>query len=214
MAEEEKQKRQIAYKIRIKDILNGRYINEEGWTPNYVETANGKKVSRVNVMGIVVAKEEDNVTGYKSVLIDDSTGKIPARSFGEESGMMQRIQIGDIVIAIGRPREYGSERYLALEIIKKINDKRWIEVRRLELDSKIEEKKEAAGETSAVEESVVNGKESIYDKIIDFIKRKDNGEGVNFEDIIKEFNNEDAVKSLLSEGELFEIRPGRVKVLE
>ena len=57
MRESGNQKRQVAEKIRIKDILGGRYIQEEGWTPNYVETDNGKKVSRVNIIGAVVEKE-------------------------------------------------------------------------------------------------------------------------------------------------------------
>ena len=32
------QKRQIAYKVRINDLLGGKYVKEEGWNPNYIES--------------------------------------------------------------------------------------------------------------------------------------------------------------------------------
>ena len=57
MSEEETkfQKRQTAYKIRIKDILSSRYIKTEGFNPNYLEI-NGQEVSRVNILGVIVQK--------------------------------------------------------------------------------------------------------------------------------------------------------------
>ncbi|MBR9692064.1 hypothetical protein GOV06_04730 [Candidatus Woesearchaeota archaeon] len=222
--EGESQKRQIACKVRIKKILSGKYIKEEGWTPNYVETDSGKKISRVNIIGIVVSNQEDSEIGYNSIVIDDGTGKISIRVFEDEADKLKGIEIGDVVLIIGRPREYGTERYLLLEIIKKIEDKRWIEIRKKELgkedevvgEEKIEEagivqKEENIKET--VEESVVE-EASIGDKIIDYIRENDDGAGVDIEEIIKKYNDENAVKELLSEGELFEVRPGRVKVLE
>ena len=70
------QKRQIAYKIRIKDLISGEYIKEEGWDPNYIKTLNGINVSRVNLIGTVVAKErEENIfiviDGINNELIKD-----------------------------------------------------------------------------------------------------------------------------------------------
>ena len=45
----------------------------------------------------------------------------------------------------------------------------------------------------------------------------DNGDGADTEDIITSANmdnTEDIIKSLLEEGEIFEVRPGKLKVLE
>jgi RPA family protein len=222
MAESDSQKRQIACKVRIKEIINGRFVQEEGWTPNYVETDDGRKVSRANIIGAVVAKEENGDINYNSIVVEDGTGKISLRAFKEDAKKLKDAKIGDVVLVIGRPREYGSERYILLEIIKIINDRKWIDVRRLEIEKSRQnnlEKEEAksiedAEEEVVGEEIVEKKEEAIHDKIIDYVRKLDKGNGVDFEDILKEFKNEDAIKSLLSEGELFEIRPGRVKVLE
>jgi len=215
MADEQNQKRQIAQKVRIKEILQGTYVQEEGWMPNNIES-NGRKISRVNIIGVVVAKE-----GGNRIIIEDGTGKISARFFEDEGSKLSNVDIGNVVLVIGRPREYGNERYILLEIIKKIQDKRWIEVRNLELkDVKIEndEVVEKVEEPVSVNEDFVEeesiGEERIHDKVIKYIKDHDNGEGVDYEEVLSFCDDEKTIKFLLSEGELFEIRPGRVKVLE
>ena len=211
MAGEEQQKRQIACKVRIKEILSGRYIKEDGWMPNYVETSDGRRISRVNIIGAIVARQEDGEVGYNSIVIDDGTGKISVRVFGDDADKLKDSEVGDIILVIGRPREYGSERYVLLEIVKKIDNKKWIDVRNLEIGAMkktvVEEPK-----TEKIVEEVVE--ETLSDKIIDFVKMSDKGDGVEIEDVVKEFNDESAIKNLLSEGELFEIKPGRIKVLE
>ena len=50
------QKRQVAYKVRIKEMIQGSYIRDSGWEPNHVLFGNGQKVSRVNIMGTIVDK--------------------------------------------------------------------------------------------------------------------------------------------------------------
>jgi RPA family protein len=215
---EEQQKRQIAEKARIKYILQGRYVQQEGWNPNYIEAVDGRKISRVNIIGAVVSKEEGEEINYNSIIIDDGSGKISARVFGEEIKRLKNVNIGDVVLIVGRPREYGGERYILLEIIKKIEDKKWIEVRQKELGKELDVEKEEKAEKDFEEEvssaEDVVKEESTAEKIIDFVRKTDGGDGVDIEDIVNEFSDEDCVKNLLSEGELFEIRPGRVKVLE
>ncbi len=73
---EESQKRQVAFKVRIKDIIDGKYIVEEGWQPNYIITCSGEKISRVNIIGTIVLKSDEENLNYKSVVLDDGTGKI------------------------------------------------------------------------------------------------------------------------------------------
>ena len=128
---EQMQQRQVAVKLRIVDVLGGQYIKEEGWTPNYVLTADGRKASRVNLLGTVISAPITDMN-YRSVTIDDGSRNISVRSF-DEADPFQGLNIGDIVFIIGRPRQYGAEIYIMPEIIKKVENKAWIEVRKMEL---------------------------------------------------------------------------------
>ena len=76
-------------------------------------------------------------------------------------------------------------------------------------------KEEKIEERVAAESQIEESKEtSVSDKIIEFVRDQDRGEGVETEEVVKKFQDEDAIKTLLSEGELFEVKPGRIKVLE
>jgi RPA family protein len=218
MAETENQavqKRQIAYKVCVKDILNGRYVKEEGWQPNYIE-ANGNKISRVNLIGTIVLKNDD-----ESAVLDDGGGKIPLRVF-EDKGFFKNLDVGDVILLIGRPREFGSEKYIMPEIVKKIDDAGWVKVRKLELGlgrNFASEKEEAIDNRDAVEsvEEVVDGGESLSDKVFKVVKEFDKGDGARVEDVlegIKEEGVEEAINKLLEGGEIFEVAPGKLKVLE
>ena len=210
-------KRQIALKVRIKDLIEGEYFKEEGMTPNYIKDKNGREISRVNLIATVLGF--DNNENYNSIILDDGSGKISVRSF--EDGF--DVNIGDVVLVIGRPREYGGEKYLFPEIVKKIGDVNWIKVRSLELkntiiDNKIQHSKEEiidAGEDIVVEDKKEEIEKSSSEKIIDKIKEIDNGDGVDIGDVVSGITDgENLVNLLLKEGEIFEIRPGRLKVLE
>jgi RPA family protein len=207
---EKSQKRQIAYKVKINDILKGEYIKEEGeWVPNYIEIEN-KKVSRINLMAVVVSKENLENTNYQNLLIDDGSGKISIRSF-EEQNNFNSIDVGDFVLVIGRPREYFNEKYIVSEILKKIEDPLWVEVRKLELD-----KKEIKVE-QVIEESIEEPKDDINKKIFKLIKEIDIGEGADTQEVITKSNinkAEEIITNLLEHGEVFEIKPGKLKVLE
>jgi len=200
------QKRQTAYKIRIGDMLNAKYIKTEGLNPNYLEIY-GKEISRINVVGVVVREsEQDN---YKTLVIDDSTGKIHARVF-ERNVLLDKIGISDVVIIIGRPREFSSEKYILIEIIKKI-DPIWAKARKLEL--------EKIGNKSNFLESNLNGEgisPSSTEEIVKMIKGLDKGEGVSIEELSsKDIRDCDKmIDTLLKNGDIFEIKPGRLKVLE
>jgi len=197
------QKRQTAYKTRIKDILNSKYVKTEGFNPNYLEMYS-KEVSRINVIGVVVQKSEIN--NYKTLTIDDGTGKISSRIF-ENNILLDKVDIGAIVIIIGRPREFQSEKYILIEIIKKINPS-WAKVRKLEL-----RKINNSSNNNSVEEEVVL---SPTNKIVRLIKELDKGEGVSIEDVLsKNIEGMDKIIDvLLKEGDIFEVKPGRLKVLE
>ena len=204
-------KRQIAFKVRIKDLVNGRYVKEEGWEPNYIITKQEKKISRINLIGIIVAKNDDINTNYEGVILEDGSGKISIREF-KENKVLKNVEIGNIVMVIGRPREYGTEKYIVPEIVKKIENEKWVALRKIELE--IENSKE---EKEEVQEEIIEEKEMpLSQKIYTWIKEKDSGEGIEISELIKKHGDgsEKIIKRFLVEGEIFEIKPGRIKVLE
>ena len=201
------QKRQIAYKIRIIDIINSKYIRVDGFNPNYLQT-NKYEISRANVIGVVVQKFEIN--NYKNLIIDDGTGKLSARVF-ETNLLLDKISVGDVVLIIGRPREFLTEKYLLIEIVNKIDD-RWARVRNMELERSPLIDNYSPNEIKIEEDFGSKSKNEILKKIRDL----DKGEGVTIEDISSHgFEEVDkTVELLLKEGDVFEVKPGKLKVLE
>ena len=218
---EKSQKRQIAYKVKINDILKGEYVKEEGeWVPNYIKVED-KKISRVNLMAVIVSKQNLENTNYQNLLIDDGSGKTSIRSF-EEGNNFNNIEVGDFVLVIGRPREYFNEKYIVSEILKKIEDPLWAEARKLELEGKGDVKEQIKDTESELvdrdedvkEEQIEDG---INKKIFNLIKETDVGEGADTQEVITKSNIDEAeeiIKKLLKQGEIFEIKHGRLKVLE
>jgi RPA family protein len=126
----EQYERQAAVKVKIKEIKEGSYVVEEGWKPNYLLTKRGEKIFRVNLMGVVLDKEErETIT---SLVLDDGSGKISVRSF-EEVKNLKEVEMGGGVLVIGKIREFNDEKYVSPEIIKKV-DSCWLKIRRLELE--------------------------------------------------------------------------------
>ena len=89
-------------------------------------------------------------------------------------------------------------------------------VRKLELMKNDKIKLEATSseiQNSNLGEEVANINEEIYL----LIKRLDTGDGVAIDDVINKFNNAEAEKILnilLEKGDIFEVKPGKLKVLE
>lgn len=228
-------KRQTAYKCSVKMILDGNYVQKPGWDPNYVES-NGLQISRANILAVIVSKEGNSFT------LDDGTGQIQVMSFGEDQKFKER-EVGDVVLVIARPREYNQRRFLVPEIVKKIENGKWIDYRKAELSiypfvesEKNEEKTKTKQpepksketkikkipdeEISALDKKIKleTGFEDNYASIIlSTIRKLDKGDGASINDIIKQSGLEKAekyIKSLINEGEIFEIRTGKIKILE
>jgi RPA family protein len=227
----EPQKRQIAYKVRIGEILSGHYVKEEGWQPNYILTVDGRKISRINLIAAVINIQKEDSTS--SVVVDDGTGEIVLRSF-EGFIDIKEIGVGDIVNIIGKPREFGQEKYILPEIMKRLQNPGWIGVRNLEVSGVPQDTGESIREARAqmqeiqpgravVEEAVDAGKSIKPEKVTPFqriyslIKELDSGEGAEISEVARRSgldNAEEILAELLKEGEIFEIRRGKVKVLE
>ncbi|MFP4403386.1 MAG: hypothetical protein ACOC3X_01115 [Nanoarchaeota archaeon] len=222
MDEKKTIKRETAKKVKIKEIKEGKYIKiDEEWEPNYVETVSGKKVSRINVLGSVVS--EVTTEGGNSFLFDDGSDNITIRSFEE---FKTDIKLGDILLIIGRPREFSNEFYILPEIIKKIekDKEKWIELRKIELNSyddekKVETIKKEEEEKSINQEEKDDVKLNSFDLVLNVIKELDkDDDGAEIEAIIEKVGldretTENVINNLLMDGEAFEIKPGRLKLL-
>ncbi len=218
--------------MSIDDLLKGSYVVEDGWTPNYVKTAKGEKVSRVNILGIVVGKDSPE-GGAASISIDDGTGTLNVRTF-DDAGILEKAEIGQPVMVIGRPRVYSNEIYVFPEIVSRIENPRWINVRKLELrlsellkkdeekpdEIRIPEKKdeEAQGEAGANKtfESADFDELNETERVFRAVKELDKGEGADIDEVIRKSgveNAEEIISTMLRMGDLFEVA-GKIKVLE
>lgn len=203
---ESSSKRQIACKISIKEILASQYFQQEGWNPNYFLTPQNKKVSRVNVLAVVVALVDGP---QKTILVDDGSGKITLKFFEPPKNLPA---VGDPVLIIGRPREFNQEKFIVPEIIHKIKNPLWLEVRKkeLNLENTLPDSQEKPVQDTGQENAPL-------ENLFSLIKKLDQGSGVDVEKIIRQSNldnTEELVEQMIKEGEIFEIEPGRIKLLK
>ncbi|MBI5073040.1 hypothetical protein HZA99_04440 [Candidatus Woesearchaeota archaeon] len=218
--------RQTAYITSIAALTSGSFIKPEAqMQPSYVKTKSGKHVSRVHLIGVVVALSD---LGNSEVTVDDGSGKILARSF-ENTQFFHGVQLGDILRIIGKVRSFNEQVYLIPEIMKKITDKKFITLHKLLLekcngegigDSNPEEVGTDVVAQEVVEDIAVDADDTVpaspFDKLVALIKKLDTGDGAAIEEILQQEGSESEklLQHLLELGEVFEIRPGRVKLLE
>jgi len=204
--------RQVAYKVRISDLLNGA-LTKDDISAGYVKL-NGLNVSRANIIATVIYKSEES--NYAGAVIDDGTGKISLKSF-ENKEIFSRVDVSDVVLVVGKVRQFNDEKYIIPEILKKLENSEWFNVRKLELESSMPVSADLkilkTGNDGLAEESI----SSFNDEIYSLIKKLDAGDGVSVEEVIKNSKNEKAegiITKLLENGDIFEIKPGKLKVLE
>jgi len=136
-------KRLTAKKVRIYDIVNGKYFSgsKEDMRPSYIISPFGEKVSRVNLVASVTENFLSEDENYSTITIDDGTEAIRVKTFRENVGLLKDIELGDVVLVIGKIKEYNEEIYVNGEIIKKIEDKNYENLRKLEILKQLLEKK-------------------------------------------------------------------------
>ncbi|MAF51076.1 MAG: hypothetical protein CMH64_03200 [Nanoarchaeota archaeon] len=218
--QQEMQQRQVAYKVRIGEISRGQYVEKDGWEPNYIQVGE-KQISRVNIIANVVDKQiGDNLS---SLTIDDGSGNIQVRAFKEDSIRLNSVEIGDVVIVVGRPRKYGNNFFISYEIAKKI-DPLWAKVRQKEL-GEMPKVENSAPQVTPMQSSQENiQEEKIEDnfedrkKILELIRNSDQGEGSEVDSVIASSGfdakkAEDIIQELIKAGEIYENVAGKVKML-
>lgn len=233
--------RPIAVKTIIKEILIADYLQEEDGT-NYLLTTDQKKIYRLNLMAIILEKEnQGNIVNF---MLDDGTGTIILRSF-EDNKRIRELNVGDVVMAVGKLRIYNHEKYISPEIIKKI-DPDWLKIRAREMESLIQkiakkssepevnipiikedikeekiisvEKLEEFEEFGEIEEVMIEEKNELLpnQKIFQLIKEMDSGFGVAIEEVIHKSSLKDTeiiIQKMLEKGDIFQNSPGKIKVL-
>jgi len=211
------QNRQIAYKKSIAELINAGYIKPESHAANFLQ-ADGQGIAKVNIIAAVVGRAD--FQNYINISIDDGTGKISARAF-DNAALVGGIKVGDVVMIIGRPREFSSEKYILIEAIKSVSPA-WAKFRKMELGG-MHKQGESANKFDAPNNAnnmKTSGMEVSYSnpnsRIVRMIKDLDKGDGVSIDDLLsKGIENADAIiGTLLRKGDIFETRPGKVKVLE
>ena len=200
--------RQVATHMYVKELLDGAYETKEGWDPNVLHCARGD-VTRCNVIGTLIRQDSQYT-------LDDGTGQIGMRAYDEIPGL--DTESGTIVQVIARPREYQGSVFLVAEIIRPTSIE-WAQVRKLELGEPLQFDSSSVDLSSQEDEQPEQeqGMSNNAEVVIGIIARLDTGEGALIEDVISESKlgekSEQIINQLLLDGEIFEIKPGVVKVL-
>lgn len=202
MAEEFK--RYTAYKLKIGDVLSGTHIID-GERLKFVEV-NGTNVARVNLIANVVDKFiQNDEKKFASITLDDASGQIKLKAFGDDIEKFNNIEQGDTILAIGLIREWNKEVYIVPEILKK-KEPEYLLLRKLEVEK---------NKPTPLDKKEIT---ALKDKIITIIKREDANGGADIKALIAELNTKQEVvnaeiRKLLEEGTIYEPRPGKVRYL-
>lgn len=125
--------RSTAYKLKIEDLIRGRYVRPAEGGPSHLITPWGQEVLRAHLIATVVDKFIREDGGYASLRLDDGSETIRAKSWGEDVERMEKFEVGDLVEFIGKVREYEGEVHLVPEVLKQVDDPNWELVRELEI---------------------------------------------------------------------------------
>jgi hypothetical protein len=202
--EEQTFKRNVAYKMRIGDIVSGK-VNLDGERFKSLEFQNNQVV-RVNVIANVIEKFiQDSEKKFGSLTLDDASGQIKLKVFGDEIEKLSVFNQGDTVLIVGLLRVWNNEIYITPEIIKK-KEPAYLLIRKLEVDKerpKISDPKQLS---------------ALKDKMMEMIKAAEKDGGINMDTLIMELKEppeiiNQEIKRLLEDGMIYEPRPGKIRYL-
>jgi uncharacterized protein len=204
LTSQEQFKRNIAYKFRIGTLLEGKPILENERL-RFVELQN-KNVIRVNIIANIIDKFiQEGEKKFASITLDDATGQIKVKTFGDDIEKFTSLNQGDTLLLIGLLRFWNNEVYITPEIIKQ-KDPQFLLIRKLEM--------EASEPKPIPKEKLIE----LKDKMLQMIKEKDGNGGVEIESMIIELKENPTtinaeIKKLLEEGLVYEPRPGKLRYL-
>ena len=156
---EQEFKRHNAYKLRVGDITIGKPIID-GERFSFLELGD-KKIVRVNVVGNIVDRyQSEGESKYISLTLDDGSGQIRLKIFGDNVEKFKDIVQGQTILVIGVLRSFNNETYISPEIIKQM-DPRYLLIR------KLENEKNKTKDAPPLEQNQII---AIKDKILETIK--------------------------------------------
>ena len=197
---EEKFKRNIAYKLKVGDILRGKPIIEDERF-GFLEL-DSKRVVRINLVGSIVDKYDSEERNYVFLTIDDGSGQIKIKAFGEDADKLKNISHGQIILCVGTLRHFNNELYIFPEIVRDL-DPKYLLLRKLEIEK---------------QKPQTQSQGDIKNKIIEQIKKFEGEGGIETEKLIVNLNEpsqiiNQEIQKLLEDGMIFEPRPGVVRWL-
>ncbi len=206
---DEQFKRNIAFKLRIGDILMGKPVLD-GERFSFLELGN-KKIIRVNVIGNIVEKfDSEGEKKFSVFTLDDGSGQIKMRVFADDVEKFKNISQGQTILVIGLLRHFNNEIYINPEIMRE-QDPKYLLIRKLEIDKiKSQETKEPIAKEQII---------AVKDKILGAIKSAEDEGGIEVDKIIMGLKDispviiNQEIQKFLEEGIIFEPRPGKVRYL-
>jgi len=197
--------RATAYKLKIGEILAGKPVLD-GERMSFLELGD-KQVIRVNIVANIIEKYvSEGEKKFAAFTLDDASGQIKARIFGDDLESFKGIEQGHTVLVIGLLRMFNNELYILPDIIRTL-DPRYLLIRKLEFEN---------GIPKQVDKAEVK---ALKDNIIDAIKNAEPNNGVETEELImtlKSFTPDminQEIHKLLEEGLIYEPRPGKLRFL-
>jgi len=221
-------KRIPTIRVLISDIKQGEFLDlQEG---KRIKTPSGLSVLRVSIVGMIVAEFGNPERSFRSLILDDGSDTIAIKAWRAEMALLADIEVGDLVRVIGKVRESGNERFISPEIVSKLDDLNWETLHRLERlyailtmgeKSNISDisTESTTPEAHVVQEMVVDDDSPLDIRILNII-RQGKSAGVAYAEIVKnlpgvsEDKIKDALRNLISEGEIYEPTQGKFKSLE
>ncbi len=220
-------RRAVALKMKIKDIVEGEFTTEQdGSKALHVKTDD--IVRRARIMGKITSKVD--IESDESILIDvaDETGTVKVKGGGTEwAGQvyldMKGLVEGSTVDVVGLVRESSDGKaYISCELCVLVQDEALKVLRDLEISKYYRKKGMTAEATESIETAMkkqvkLSESDEIKDHILALLKKKENLEdGCTFDNIKSELGLstkelEPELRSLQSEGDIFEPLPGTFK---
>jgi hypothetical protein len=232
--------RPTAYKLKIEDLIRGEYKRSaDGVEPSYLLTPWEDRLTRARVMGTIVDKFIREDRTYGTLRLDDGSGTIRIRAWGDDTSRLDRFNIGDVVDVIGRVREFEGEVYLTPELVFPVEDLNWELVRELEiiksrkralargvkpklpiklepLTLSVEIPTPAKADFEEPEPPLPEVPDDLKDRVLLTVKEGGGEEGISVHEITEKTKMptpevENALRVLLVEGKIFEPSAGKFK---
>ena len=179
-----------------------------------VSAVQGLEEERVHLKGVIVDQRG------QQLVLDDGTGRIPIRL---PHGARAQVVIGGAATLIGSVSSFEGKKFIVADILQRIGNALWIVVHRSESEAgQRQRERQKEGDVrkeagSPPPDSQDEGMGNARERVLSLAKRLDTGSGVMIEEMVRQSGIPGCktfIEALLREGELFEVGPGRVKVLE